>query len=433
MNVVDLIERKRDGGTLQDDEIRWLIAAYTSDDVADYQMAAMLMAVFLQGLESRELAAWTDAMLHSGSVLDLAAMPGKKVDKHSTGGVGDKVSIPLAPLVAACGVIVPMISGRGLGHTGGTLDKMESIPGFSTALEANDFFTVIETAGFAMAGQTESVAPADRKMYALRDVTGTVPSIPLISASIMSKKLAEDLDGLLLDVKTGTGAFMTDRDQARTLAKTMVGIGEAHGTDVVAYLTDMNQPLGDEIGNASEIRESIAVLQGTGPADLTEIVELFGGEMLRLGGVAATTDDGRAAIRDAVASGAGLKAFAAMVEAQGGNSAILTNPGLLAIADHRHEFTADRSGVVARAEARALGTAAMRLGAGREKTDDTIDPGVGLTMRVNVGDPVEAGDPLVTVWHRDDGTLQEALALIDTAFVVADEAEALPLVYERIE
>ncbi len=433
MNIVELIERKRDRGSLTADEIQWMIGAYTDGTVADYQMAAMLMAVYLNGIGPAELATWTDAMLHSGSVLDLSRFDGRKVDKHSTGGVGDKVSIPLAPLVAACGVFVPMISGRGLGHTGGTLDKMESIPGFSTALDQTGFERVLEATGFAMAGQTEAVAPADKKMYALRDVTGTVPSIPLISASIMSKKLAEDLDGLVLDVKTGSGAFMTDRSRARELATTMVGIGEAHGTDVVAYLTDMNQPLGDEIGNASEIRESLAVLRGEGPRDLTELVEILGGEMLRLGGQAESVDEGRSAIRRAVADGTGLDAFLQMVEAQGGDPAIADNADLLALAPHRHDVTADRSGLVIQAEARSLGLAAMRLGAGREKTDDIIDPSVGLTMRVNVGDEVRAGDPLVTVWHRNDDTFAEALRLIDAAFEVGDDAPDLRLVYERIE
>lgn len=433
MNVVDLIEIKRDGGALSPDEIRWMIEAYTDDVVADYQMASMLMAVYLNGLEPPELATWTDAMLHSGTVLDLSGYAAKKVDKHSTGGVGDKVSIPLAPLVAACGVIVPMISGRGLGHTGGTLDKMESIPGFTTKLDEPDFRRVIDAAGFAMAGQTKSVAPADRKMYALRDVTGTVSSIPLISASIMSKKLAEDLDGLVLDVKTGTGAFMTDADRARELATTMVGIGEAHGTDVVAYLTDMNQPLGNEIGNASEIRESIAILKGEGPEDLTELVELFGGEMLRLGGAAASTDDGRMAIRAAVADGRGLAAFATMLEHQGGDPSVVENDEILAVAPQRHEVQAERSGHLIRAEARSLGLAAMRLGAGREKTDDIIDPAVGLTLHAKVGDAVSEGDSLLTVWHRGNGKLDSALSLIDRALEIGEEAPATPLVYERID
>ncbi len=433
MNVVDLIELKRDGLALTDIQIRWMIDAYTAGDIADYQMAAMLMAVYLRGLDAGELAAWTDSMLHSGSVLDLSDVSSRKVDKHSTGGVGDKVSIPLAPLVAACGVVVPMISGRGLGHTGGTLDKLESIPGLSTALDEAGFRRVIETAGFAMAGQTESVAPADRKMYALRDVTGTVPSVPLISASIMSKKLAEDLDGLVLDVKTGSGAFMTDVHRARELATTMVGIGEARGTDVVAYLTDMSQPLGNEIGNSSEIRESVAVLKGEGPEDLTELVELFGGEMLRLGGKAASTEEGRAAIRRAIEDGSGLTAFAAMVEAQGGDPGIVETDDVLDFAPHRVDIEASHDGHLVRAEARGLGIAAMRLGAGREKTDDIIDPGVGLTMRAKVGDRVEKGQPLVTVWHRDNGKLDTATPYIDRALEIGDDPAVPNLVQERIE
>jgi pyrimidine-nucleoside phosphorylase len=309
MNVTELIERKRDGHRLQSDEIAALIADFSADRVPDYQMAAMLMAIVWRGLDDGELAAWTEAMLHSGDVLDFSHIAAPKVDKHSTGGVGDKVSIPLVPMVAACGVAVPMISGRGLGHTGGTLDKLESIPGFRTALDRKEFTRILERTGLVLAGQSETLVPADRRMYALRDVTGTVPSIPLIASSIMSKKLAEGLDALVLDVKVGSGAFMKSREMARDLAETMVGLGAAHGTRVQALITDMSQPLGAAVGNALEMVESLEVLRGGGPADLVEITQRLGSEMLDQGGLTEEPAAARALLQRTIADGSAFAKF----------------------------------------------------------------------------------------------------------------------------
>lgn len=433
MNFISLIETKRDGGRLSNEEIGWLIGEYSADRVPDYQMSSMLMAVFIEGLDPDELAAWTDAMLHSGDVLDFSHVSAPKIDKHSTGGVGDKVSIPLVPIVAACGVAVPMISGRGLGHTGGTLDKLETIPGFRTALDPPEFSRILEQHGMVLAGQSETLVPADRRIYALRDVSGTVPSIPLISSSIMSKKLAEGLDGLVLDVKVGSGAFMKDLDHARQLATTMVGIGLSHGTAVTALLTDMSQPLGREIGNASEIRESIEVMQGGGPADVVEIVYRIGAEMLVLGGVADDISSGRARMEAVVASGAAFEKFKEVVAAQDGDITVLDNPSLLPSAQRDHAIPAERSGVVLQADAFGIGVGAMRLGAGRETKSDLIDPAVGTTVEVHVGDEVAAGATLATLRYNDDGQLADAIALTEAAFIVGDgPAEVPPLVYEEV-
>ncbi|HSJ27595.1 MAG TPA: thymidine phosphorylase [Acidimicrobiia bacterium] len=432
MNVVDLIETKRDGGRLTPDEIDWLIRSYTSGAVTDYQMASMAMAVFIRGLDADELAAWTSAMMHSGDVLDFSHIDAPKVDKHSTGGVGDKVSIPLAPMVAACGVAIPMMSGRGLGHTGGTLDKLESIPGFRTQLTPHEFTTVLERHGLVLAGQSETLVPADRKLYALRDASGTVPSIPLISSSIMSKKLAEGLDALVLDVKVGVGAFMQDLTDARTLAETMVGIGGSHGVATVALLTAMDAPLGREVGNASEILESIEVLQGRGPADLVEVTVALGVEMLLAGGVADDDADARRRLQAVIDSGRALEVFSNVIEAQGGDPRVVDEPDLLSVADRTHTIDASRSGVLVKADARKIGVAAMRLGAGRERKEDTIDPGVGITMTTKPGDPVESGEPLVTLRYRHPARLQEALRVLDGAFEIGDTAPQTDLIIERI-
>jgi pyrimidine-nucleoside phosphorylase len=433
MNFVSLIETKRDGGRLEDAEIEWLIAEYSADRIPDYQMSAMLMAVFKVGLDARELATWTDAMLHSGDVLDFSHVAAPKVDKHSTGGVGDKVSIPLAPMVAACGVAVPMMSGRGLGHTGGTLDKLETIPGFRTDFDQREFSRLLERHGLVLAGQSESLVPADRRMYGLRDVTGTVPSTPLISSSIMSKKLAEGLDALVLDVKVGSGAFKRELPGARELAQTMVGVGRAHGVATVAFITDMSQPLGYEIGNASEIRESIDVLKGEGPPDVIELVYRLGAEMLVLGGIAADEAAGRALLATSISSGAALEKFAEVITAQGGDATVLERPELLATAPDHTDITADRSGVVKRADALDLGVGAMRLGAGRATKEDQIDAGVGTTIRVKVGDEVVEGDVLATLHHRGDRGLEEALRLTRRALVIGPGPVAKPpLIHEEI-
>ncbi|MDH3500869.1 MAG: thymidine phosphorylase, partial [Acidimicrobiia bacterium] len=381
----ELIQRKRDKGTLTGDELKWIIAGYTDNTIPDYQMSAFLMAVFLNGFADLELGPWTEAMLHSGDVLDFSHVARPKVDKHSTGGVGDKISIPLAPMAAACGVAVPMMSGRGLGHTGGTLDKLESIPGFRVELDPSEFTSILDRLGIVLAGQSMTLVPADRRIYALRDATGTVESIPLISSSIMSKKMAEDLDGLVLDVKVGSGAFMKDVERARELARTMVGIGAAHGTRVSAILTDMDQPLGLEIGNANEIQESIDVLRGAGPADVVELTYLLGVEMLMLGGITNDAGDARERLETAVDDGTALEVFAAVIAAQGGDPAVIEDRSILARAPLRHEVRAPRAGVVARCDALEIGIASVRLGGGRERKEDIVDAGVGITLAAKRG------------------------------------------------
>lgn len=427
--VVELIATKRDGGELSPDECAWLVRSYTDGTVPDYQMAAFLMATFWRGMSSAELAAWTEAMLHSGDVLDLTDVAAPKVDKHSTGGVGDKVSIPLAPLVAACGVVVPMMSGRGLGHTGGTLDKLESIPGFRTALAPDRFAAQAAEIGIVLAGQSETLVPADRKIYALRDATATVSSIPLIASSIMSKKLAEDLDGLVLDVKVGSGAFMRDLSSARELARTLVGIGAAHGTRVVAYLTDMSQPLGREVGNGNEIAEAIEVLKGGGPPDLVALVLVLAEEMLQLAGVAADRDEARRKLEIALTSGEALDRFRAVVAAQGGNPAVIDEPQLLPDTGRFVEVAAPRDGFVVACDALTIGQASVRLGAGRVRKEDAVDPAVGITIHAKRGDRVEAGEPLATVRYRDESRLRSAMELLPGAWLIGEEApEPVPLV-----
>ena len=433
MNVVELIEHKRDGGKLSADEVRWLIAGFTADTVPDYQMAALLMAILLKGLDGEELASWTDAMLHSGDVLDFSHVAAPKVDKHSTGGVGDKLSIPLAPIVAACGVAVPMMSGRGLGHTGGTLDKLESIPGFRTALDPAEFTRLLARTGLVLAGQSDRLVPADRRIYALRDVTGTVPSIPLIASSIMSKKLAEGLDALVLDVKVGSGAFMKDIARSRELARTMVGIGASYGTPVSALITDMSQPLGAAVGNANEIAESVEVLRGGGPSDLVEITYRLGVEMLLMAGVAGDRAAARVQMQRAVSDGRAFAKLEEVVVAQGGDPAVLHDTSLLASAPEETVVTAARGGVVTRCDALDLGVAAVRLGAGRATKEEQIDPGVGFTVCAKVGDEVAPGDPLVRIRWREQRRLAEAMPLVERALVIGDgPATPPPLVHEEV-
>lgn len=428
--AVELIETKRDGGTLPSDAIHWLIAAYTDGTVPDYQMAAMAMAIMLKGLSSEELSAWTSAMLHSGDVLDFSDLPMAKVDKHSTGGVGDKVSIPLAPLVASCGVAVPMMSGRGLGHTGGTLDKLESIPGFVVGLDPEHFRRVLEDHGLVLAGQSGTIAPADRKLYALRNATGTVASIPLIASSIMSKKLAEGLDGLVLDVKTGSGAFMKGQEEAIRLAGTMVGIGADHGVRTVAFLTSMEQPLGREVGNANEMRESIEVLKGEGPPDVTELTTLFAEAMLEMAGI----EHGRRLVEDAIASGKALAKLIEVTEAQGGDPRVIEDPGLLAQAPNEAVVTAPADGHVTRCDAGIIGLSATRLGAGREHPEDQIDHGVGITVLAKVGDRVSTGDPLATVRFSDASRWEAEASRLSSAWEVGDlPVEPQPLVVDRLD
>jgi pyrimidine-nucleoside phosphorylase len=433
-HMSELISRKRDGEALSEEEVRWIVSEYTAASIPDYQMSALLMAVVWRGMEDDELWALTDAMLHSGEVLDLSAVAAPKVDKHSTGGVGDKISIPLVPLVAAAGAAVPMISGRGLGHTGGTLDKLESIPGFSTQIDPAAFARQLDEIGVVMAGQTESLVPADLHLYALRDATGTVPSVPLIASSIMSKKLAEDIDGLLLDVKVGSGATLAkDIGAARELAATMAAIGAAHQTPVVAMLTDMSQPLGVEVGNACEIEESISVLRGEGPADVTELVVAFGAEMLVLAGIVDDAAAGRAAIEDGIASGAGLERMAALVAAQGGDPRVIEDPHRLPRAGAIHELTAPRSGYVAACDALAVGVASVRLGAGRARKEDAVDPGVGISILAKRGSRVEAGQPLARIRYDDEARRDAAAAALGGAWTIAEDPPAeQPLIIETV-
>jgi pyrimidine-nucleoside phosphorylase len=428
--AVELIEIKRDKGTLSSEAIDWLIGAYTEGTVTDYQMSAMAMAIFFNGLDPDELAAWTAAMLHSGEVLDCSDIPAPKVDKHSTGGVGDKISIPLAPLVAACGVAVPMMSGRGLGHTGGTLDKLETIPGFTTGLDPHRFREVLTEHGLVLAGQSETLVPADRKLYALRDATATVPSIPLISSSIMSKKLAEGLDGLLLDVKTGSGAFMQDLEKSRELARTMVGIGNRNGVKTVALITNMDQPLGREVGNANEMRESIDVLNGGGPEDVVELTMAFGEVMLELAGLSG----GRQRLSEAISTGAALQKLVDVVAAQGGDPAVIHDPSLLPSAPNEGLIEADRDGFVTQCDALIVGTVATRLGAGRERKEDVVDPGVGITVLAKLGERVSKGQPLARVRFTEPARWEAQRETLAKAWVVGDVApEVRPLVVERVD
>jgi len=432
MRAYDIIKAKRDGETLRGEQIQWLIDHYTSGEVPDYQMAAFAMAVFFSDLDDDELGALTQAMLRSGEVLDLSEIPGVKVDKHSTGGVGDKISLPLAPAVAACGVKVPMISGRGLGHTGGTLDKLEAIPGFRVDLDEPAFRRIVRDVGVCLIGQTGALAPADKKLYALRDVTATVDCIPLIVSSIMSKKLAEGIDALVLDVKVGSGAFMKRLEDARTLARKMVGTGRAVGKQVVAYITRMDAPLGRLIGNAVETQEAIETLRGEGPADIVELVETLGAEMLVLGGVAADPAAGRAAIQEAIASGAAAEKFKQLIEAQGGDPAVVDDVSRLPQPSSRELFVAPRTGRLAQVNSEEVGLAGMELGAGRARASDPVDPAVGLRMLKRVGEQVDAGEGLVEILHNDRG-VEACRRRLASAFEIGDKAPPeTPLVIERL-
>jgi pyrimidine-nucleoside phosphorylase len=428
-----LIERKRDGGRIAPDEWRQLMNAYAADGVPDYQMAALAMAIFFQGLDRAETVALTDAMLHSGAMLDLSHLPAQRVDKHSTGGVGDKVSLILAPLVASLGVAVPMMSGRGLGHTGGTLDKLDSIPGFRSDLSLARATELLERIGCALIGQTDEIAPADRRLYALRDATATVESIPLISASIMSKKLAEGLTGLVLDVKRGSGAFLPELDRGLSLARTMIELGADHGCPVVALLTAMDRPLGRACGNALEVEESIMALRGEGPPDLMKVTYALGAEMLLLGGVASDRDDARRRMEVSISSGKAARKFQEIIEAQGGDPRVVDDPGLLPQAAECELFLAPRDGVVATVEPRTVGRGITALGGGRSRVEDVVDPTVGFVITARPGDIVRAGEPLGTVFARDRTGIAEGLSVLARAIAIADDAEPpLPLISHRV-
>ncbi len=430
-SLEELIEVKRDGGTHTTGELQRLVAEFVSGAMPDYQMAAWLMAAFIRGLDSEETAALTEAMARSGRMVDLTAIPGIKVDKHSTGGVGDTTTLVLAPLVASCGVPVAKMSGRGLGFTGGTLDKLESIPGFTITLEPDDFLRQVRDVGVAVIGQSPDVAPADKQMYALRDVTATVPSVPLIVGSIISKKIAGGADAIVLDVKVGSGAFMKTEADARALASELARVGKLLGREVVCVLTDMGQPLGRAVGNSLEVREAIATLAGTGPADLTELCLVFGAKMLVLGGRAADESEARDLLLDSIATGSALDTFRAWVHAQGGDERVADDVSLLPVGAHTREVRAARSGWVEGFDAEGVGRAAMITGAGRARTDDDIDPGAGLELAVKTGERVEDGDVLGTLYTSDPDTLDEAEARLLEAIHIGDaEVEPPPLFLE---
>ncbi len=432
--LVELVARKRDGGRLSEDEIARLVRALGDGELADYQMSALLMAIFFRGMDDAETVALTRAMLHSGDVLDLSGVPGRKVDKHSTGGVGDKVSICLAPLVAACGVPVPMVSGRGLGHTGGTLDKLEAIPGFDVALDVGAFARIVREVGTCMIGQTERIAPADKRIYALRDVTATVESIPLIVASILSKKLAEGIDALVLDVKVGRGAFMKTQDDARALATALVRVGTAAGKRVSALLTDMSAPLGRTVGNAIETREAIEVLHGRGPGDLVACTLALGEEMLIAGGAAASAAEARTKLEAAIASGAAAEVLARMIAAQKGDPAVVNDPGRLPAAPVVVDVAAQDEGYVVAVDPLEIGLSAVALGAGRTRADQRVDPAVGIELAAVRGDRVDRGAPLARIHARRADDARAAVDRVRAAFRLGPApAEAPALVLERID
>ena len=428
-----LIERKRDGGRLEPGEWRALALAYAAGYVPDYQMAAFLMACFLQGLDRSETSALTDAMLQSGESLDLSALGKPRIDKHSTGGVGDKVSLVLAPLVASLGVAVPMMSGRGLAHTGGTLDKLESIPGFRTDLTLDEARRQLERLNCVLIGQTTEIAPVDRKLYALRDATATVESIPLIAASIMSKKLAEGLTGLVLDVKRGSGAFLPDLERGLQLAETMIRLGADHGCPTVALVTAMDRPLGRACGNALEVEESILTLKGEGPPDLLEVTYALGAEMLVLAAVAADTDDARRQMEKSIATGRAAEHFQRIVEAQGGNPGVVDDPAVLPQARECEIYVAPRRGFVARVEPKTIGRGIVALGGGRATMEDRVEPSVGFVITARPGDWVEPGEPMATVFARDRAGVEIGRQTLRNAILIADEADPpLPLVSHRV-
>ncbi len=434
MRAYEIIHRKRDGEAIPPEAIAALVDGFTRGEIPDYQMAAFCMAVFFRGMDEAEVRALTEAMLRSGDVLDLSDVPGAKVDKHSTGGVGDKVSLALAPLAAACGVKVPMISGRGLGHTGGTLDKLEAIPGFRVDLPIDTFRALVREVGACLIGQTARLAPADRKLYALRDVTATVESIPLISASIMSKKLAEGIDALVLDVKVGSGAFMKELEDARALARTLAGIGRGMGKRVSAILTRMDEPLGRAVGNALEVAETVALLSGGGPADLREVTLELTAEMLVQGRVAPDLAAARGRVAAAIADGRGLAKLEEIVRAQGGDPAVLRDPERLPRAPITYDVPAPSAGFVAEIDAEAIGLAAVALGAGRARVEDAVDPAVGIVVAKKLGDRVERGEPLCTVHAGDRSEPRERIAArVAAAYRIGVAAPAgRPLILERL-
>ena len=431
MRVVDLIEKKQAGLALSQEEINFLIAGYTDGTIPDYQMSALAMAIYFQGMTEEEASYLTMAMVKSGDEIDLSAIHGVKVDKHSTGGVGDTTTLVLAPLVAACGVPVAKMSGRGLGHTGGTTDKLEAIPGFSVTLSPQDFIDHVNRYKIAVVGQSGNLTPADKKLYALRDVTGTVQSIPLIASSIMSKKIAAGADAIVLDVKTGEGAFMKTLADAEALAHTMVKIGHQVGRKTLAVISDMSQPLGYMIGNALEVKEAIQTLQGKGPEDLTELCLVLGGQMLLAANQVSSLEEGKALLQEQIDSGRALEVFKTFLANQGGDTRIVDNPDLLPQARYQIPLLAQSSGVVSQWVADEVGVAAMMLGAGRETKEDIIDPAVGIELCAKVGDPIQEGQPLA-ILHSNREDVSEVLARLSAAISIADSAQVPELIRKVI-
>ncbi|MCK8828582.1 pyrimidine-nucleoside phosphorylase [Natroniella acetigena] len=434
MRAYDVIKNKRDGEKLTAEEIEFLIEGYAAGEVPDYQMSAWAMAVFLQGMDSQETAKLTEVMAQSGDMIDLSPIEGVKVDKHSTGGVGDTTTLVLAPLVAACGAPVAKMSGRGLGHTGGTIDKLEAISGFQTGLSRDEFIESVNQQGVAIAGQTDNLAPADKKLYALRDVTATVDSIPLIASSIMSKKIASGADGIVLDVKVGDGAFMKIYEDSVELARTMVSIGKEVGRDTIAVVSDMDQPLGLAVGNALEVAEAIKTLKGEGPTDLTELSLTLGVQMLLLAGVAEDKEAARTMLEEAINNGSALVKLKEMIENQGGNGEVVNNLDLLPQAESSVEVKAESSGYVEKIAAERVGVAAMLLGAGRETKESEIDLAVGVELTSKVGAEIKEGDTLAVLHYNDEQNLAEAKEKLLTAYQMgAEKSEQNPLIHEIID
>jgi pyrimidine-nucleoside phosphorylase/thymidine phosphorylase len=425
----DIIRKKRDGESLSREEIALFVRGLTRGEIADYQAAALLMAIFLKGMNTAEQQALTEEMLHSGEVLDFSDLGGPKVDKHSTGGVGDKTSLVIAPLVAACGAYVPMISGRGLGHTGGTLDKLEAIPGFRVRLSLAEFRAVLGRVGFAMMGQTEQLAPADRKLYALRDATSTVEAIPLIVASIMSKKLAAGLDGLVLDIKTGSGAFMDTEERARELAHALVATGNGFGVETTALITDMNQPLGRAVGNALETRECLLILRGEADEGMRAVEDLsieLAAHMVTAARLDSSLDDARARVRGALSSGAALERFRACVEAQGGDVRVCDEPArLFDLTLHEVKVESPHAGFIIQIKTDEIGYAVAELGGGRVRIEDRIDPAVGLIGQAKIGDQVKKGETLALVYGRQESLAATAARRVQSAYIVGDEPPSM--------
>lgn len=432
MRMVDVIDQKRNGGVLIDEQLQFFVDGVVDGSLPDYQISALLMAIYFQGMTDREQTQLTMKMMHSGERLDLSKIPGIKVDKHSTGGVGDKTSLPLAAMVAALGIPVPMISGRGLGHTGGTLDKLEAIPGFQVELSEQDFIKQVAEEKLAIVGATRDVAPADKKIYALRDVTDTVDSIPLIASSIMSKKLASGTDALVIDVKTGAGAFMKTEDSAVKLAKALVAIGKQAGLKCEAVISDMNQPLGSKIGNTLEIEETLDLLKGKGPKDLLELVLELGSRMVVMGQQAASLAEARAKLEQTIADGSALARFKAMIKAQHGDPNVVDDYSLMPHAKYQIEYPAQKGGVIAKLTADEIGMASMLMGGGRQKADDQLDYAVGIELHKKIGDSVQKGESIMTIWsNRED--IDDVKELLDQAVAIKESAQQPTLIHETIE